>query len=62
MGCASSAPSLSRNGELKSTAEDLIQDGTDLVSKARKSANDLLDAAGDAKDDALEKLQGKPDK
>jgi hypothetical protein len=61
MGCASSAPSLSHNGELKSTADNLIQEGTDLASKARKSANDLLDAAGDAKDDARAKLQGKPD-
>jgi len=59
MGCASSAPFLSRNGELKSTAEGLVQEGTDLASKAKKSANDLLDAASDAKDDALAKLQGK---
>lgn len=61
MGCASSAPSLSHNGELKSAADNLIQEGTDLASKARKSTNDLLDAAGDAKDDALAKLQGKLD-
>jgi hypothetical protein len=59
MGCASSAPSLSHNGELKSTADSLIQEGSDLASKAKKSADDLLDAAGDAKDDALATLQGK---
>jgi hypothetical protein len=59
MGCASSAPSLSRNGDLKSAADGLIQDGADLASKAKKSASDLIDAAGDAKDDALSKLQGK---
>jgi hypothetical protein len=61
MGCASSAPSLAHNGELKSAADSLIQEGSDLVSKAKKSASDLLDAAGDAKDDVMAKLQGKDD-
>jgi len=59
MGCASSAPALSRNGDLKSAADGLIQEGADLASKAKKSASDIMDAAGDAKDEALTKLQGK---
>ena len=59
MGCASSAPALSRNGDLKSAADGLIQEGTDLASRAKKSASDLMGAAGDVKDEALTKLQGK---
>jgi hypothetical protein len=59
MGCASSAPALSRNGDLKSAADGLIQEGADLASRAKKSANDLMDAAGDAKDETIIKLQGK---
>lgn len=59
MGCASSAPTLSRNGELKSAADSIIEEGTDLASKAKKSESDLLDVAGDARDSALSKLQGK---
>jgi hypothetical protein len=60
MGCASSAPSLSRNGDIiKSAADSVVEEGTDLASKAKKSANDLLNVAGDAKDNTLAKLQGK---
>ena len=59
MGCASSAPALSRNGDLKSAADGLIQEGADLASKAKKSASDAMDAVGDAKDKGLTKLQGK---
>jgi hypothetical protein len=59
MGCASSAPALSRNGDLKSAADGLIQEGADIVSRAKKSANDLTEAAEEAKDEALTKLQGK---
>jgi hypothetical protein len=42
-----------------STADGLNQEGTELASRAKKSASDLMDAAGDAKDEALTKLQGK---
>jgi len=42
------------------SAEDgLNQGGADLAFRAKKTANDLMDAAGDAKDEALKKRQGK---
>jgi hypothetical protein len=42
-----------------SAADSVIEEGTDLVSKAKKSASGLFDAAGEAKDNAVTKLQGK---
>jgi hypothetical protein len=40
-------------------ADGLIQEGAELASRTKKSASDLIDAVGDAKDKAKTKLQGK---
>ena len=42
-----------------SAADGLIQEGADLASRAKKSASDVMDAAGDAKDEGLTRPQGK---
>jgi len=42
-----------------SAARGLNREGADLTSSAKKTASDLMDAAGDAKDEALTKRQGK---
>ena len=59
MGCASSAPTLSRNGELNSTAEGLVQQGTGLAGASVDSITaKAKETAEGVKDEAVGKLKG----
>ena len=59
MGCASSAPTLSRNGELNSTADGLLQQGVGLAGSTVDSITaKAKETAEGVKDQAAGKLQG----